>query len=202
MIRFEAESHTYTTTDGVVVPSVTQVLGDMSAAEYRFVPRDVMERAAALGTAVHAMIDLEIRRELDEPAMHPDLLPYLGQYREFVQWSGFKCLLSEARVYSARHGFAGTLDLFGEINGELVLIDAKRCARVPVTAGPQTAGYEIALRDCRPDLTCGDVLKIKRYALHMTPINWRLVPFNDPNDKRVFLAALTVRNFKFAHKLT
>ncbi|WP_343792937.1 hypothetical protein [Dokdonella soli] len=179
----------------MIVPSVTQILGPLSAAEYRGVPADVMEAAAQLGTAVHKLIELDVRGELDEDSVTGALLPYLGMWREFRAQSGFEPAASEWRVHSARYGYAGTLDLFGRLNDRWVLIDAKRTAKVPRIAGPQTAGYEIALRESAPIVSFEAGAAIDRYALHLTPERWQLVPFRSPNDSRVFLSALTVHTF-------
>ena len=198
-LRFDAESHSYTV-DGEAFPSVTEILRDLSAREYRFVDAGLMASAAWLGTAVHFLIELDIAGTLDEAALDPQLHCYLAKWRQFRAQSGFVPLLSESKVFSRRYRYAGTLDMFGTLNGEAALIDAKRCAKVPKTAGPQTAGYETALRECQPEIVARAVNgsgagRIGRFALQLTPSNnpgWQLVPFRDPNDSRVFLSALTL----------
>ncbi len=195
-ILFEAEGHTYSL-DGVRVPSVTQILADVTMREYRMVRADVMARAAQLGSAVHSVIELDIRKDLDEDALDPALLPYLAQWRQFVARSGFVPLLSEAIVHSRKFGFAGKLDLFGVLHGRHAVIDAKRCASVPRSAGPQTAGYAIALAESHPNgVPIGAPLD--RYALHLTPERWQLVPLRGRDDARVFLSALTLHQWSNA----
>jgi hypothetical protein len=204
-IQFDAEAHSYTV-DGDRYDSVTQILRELSARVYRFVDAGVMAEAAWLGQAVHKVIELDILGALDEGELDPRLLPYLEKWRAFRAHSGFVPLLSEARVFSRRYRYAGTLDLFGLLNGEAALVDAKRCASVPRTAGPQTAGYEIALRECMPDVVARaasgpGAARINRFALHLTPSEtrgWTLVPFKNPNDARVFLSALTTHNWSKA----
>lgn len=189
-IVFDPDRHVYSI-DGVPVPSVTQILAPLSAAEYRGVSPGVMERAATLGKAVHRLIELDIARALDEDTLDPVLLPYLVRWREFVAQSGFEPTMTETIVYSARYGYAGTLDLFGRFNGGFALIDTKRTAAVPRTAGPQTAAYQQAHLEY-----FGPVGASKRYVLHLAPERWRLVQQNDPNDLRVFLSALTLHNWE------
>lgn len=182
---------------GKVIPSVTQILSPISAMEYRGVDRGVMERAAQLGKAVHRVIELDIRDDLDVDNLSEPLVPYYKAWLNFRALSGFEPMLSEQRVYSARYGYAGTLDMFGRITGRFAVVDAKRTNAVPRSAGPQTAGYENALRECMPELTGG--LLIDRYALHLkTDGQWRLVPFADKNDSRVFLSALTLHTWSKA----
>jgi hypothetical protein len=203
VLQFDPESHSYRL-DGVPIPGVTSILKDLSEREYRFVKAETMAEAAWLGQAVHKVIELESAGTLDEDALDARLREYLDAWRHFRTHSGFVPTLSEEKVYSRRYHYAGQLDLFGALNSDAALIDAKRCAGVPRTAGPQTAGYEIALRECRPDLLAafgGSTARIRRYALHLTPNvrpGYRLVPFTDPNDARVFLSALTLNTWSTA----
>ncbi len=200
VVQFDEATHTYTR-DGVVLPGVTTILKRISKALYRHVDPALMERAAALGTAVHKLIELDIAGTLDEDALDPQLHLYLKSWRQFRATSGFRPLLSEVVVWSDRYGYAGQLDMLGELHDFIALIDAKRCAQVPVTAGPQTAGYEIAARERFPEIFASGK-RVKRFALQLnTDGTHRLVPFPDPNDARVFLSELTARNFLLKHKL-
>lgn len=192
-LRFEEASHTYTL-GGIVLPSVTKVLKVLPSA-YAMVDPDVLERAAGIGRAVHKIIEDDVRGQLDEEAVDFDLLPYLDQWRTFLTTSGFQPVHTELRVHSPRYGYAGTLDLMGTLRGRWALIDAKRTAAVPRSAGPQTAGYEIAARECMPEL---EGTRIDRFALHLTPDRWQLVPFKDAADQRVFLAALSIHKWSNA----
>lgn len=200
VLLFNEATHSYTL-DGVPLDGVTTILKRLSREAYRFVDPAVMERAAELGTAVHKLIELDIAGTLDEDGLHPQLVPYLGSWRRFLATSGFRPIHSEQKVWSARYGYAGTLDLLGELHDFIALIDAKRCASVPVTAGPQTAGYEMAARERWPELFASGK-RVKRFALQLnTDGTHRLVPFTDPNDARVFLSELTSRNFLKKHNL-
>ena len=192
MLNFDESSHVYTFNDRVV-PSVTQILKPLSEHEYQFVSRELMAEKAALGTAVHKMIELDIAGTLDADSLHEQVAHYLPMWKAFLAQSDIKILWSEQRIYSEKYGYAGTLDLFAELKGVLCVIDAKRTAAVPKTAGPQTAGYEIAAREF---LNIDPNQRIDRYALHFTDKKWQLVPFKNPSDKRVFLAALTIHNWK------
>lgn len=189
-LQFDEVEHEYRL-DGNVLPGVTTVLRPITAHEYRAVDRETMERSALLGKAVHKLIELDIAGTLDEDPLDDSLRPYLAQWRQFRAQSGFQVIHSECRVHSARYGYAGTLDLAGTLNGTRAIIDAKRTAAVPRSAGPQTAAYRAALAE----LYDGEWQVSDRYALHLTPERWRLVPQKDPNDLRVFLAALTLHNY-------
>ena len=193
-LLFDEATHTYTL-DGVRVPGVTGALKVCSAADYAGVDPEVLAVAAARGTAVHRMIELDCKGRLDEAALDPMLATYLVKWREFMAVSGFVPLLQEHRVASRRYGYAGTLDLFGLLHDRYALIDAKSVVRVMPSTGPQLAGYEIALREWEPHLL-PPADKVQRFALQLPADGpWRLVPFTSPRDARTFLAALEVHNF-------
>jgi hypothetical protein len=192
VLAFDEASHTYTL-DGRKVPSVTGVLKALPN-DYAMVDPAVLEQAAGLGRDVHKLIELDLADRLDVNSLDDELVDYLLQWQAFRATSGFQPILSEARVASPRYRYAGTLDLFGRLNGRLVLIDAKRTAAVPRSAGPQTAGYELALRESRPDLLPVGTF-VDRFALHLKRDKWQLVPFRDTADQRVFLSALTIHNW-------
>lgn len=195
VLAFDEASHSYTL-DGRRVPSVTQVLKSLPN-EYAMVDRAVMEAAAGLGRAVHKLIELDLADRLNVNSLDDELVDYLLQWQDFRHTSGFEPILSEARVASPRYRYAGTLDLFGRLNGRLVLIDAKRTAAVPRSAGPQTAAYELALRESHPELFEATTY-VDRFALHLKRDRWQLVPFRDVADQRVFLSALTIHNWSAA----
>ena len=197
---FDPELHRYTL-DGRSVPGVTEALKLVSAADYAMVDPEVMAAKAALGTAVHAMIELDCADDLDLDDLDDALRPYHRAWRSFLVTSGFRIRLSEGKVVSRRYGYAGQLDLFGELNAIPSTIDTKCVAAVMPSTGPQTAAYTQALRESRPDLLPAGT-PCRRYALQLRPHDaqgrplstpWKLHPFtDDAADLRLFLACLTV----------
>lgn len=196
-LLFDPTEHRYTL-DGRVVPGVTEALKVVSGADYLGVDPEVLANAAARGTAVHRMVELDGQGVLDEAALDPDLQPYLVGWRRFLRESGLVVLAQEHRVASRRYGYAGTLDIFGVLNGRFALIDVKSVAMVMRSTGPQTAAYETALREWSPELLPGDA-PVDRFALQLRPgqpTPYSLVPFPSRRDARTFLAALECHNFK------
>ena len=55
-LEYDDESHTYIV-DGVIVPSVTQILAVKFGNKYAGVNRSTLERAASRGTAIHEAIE-------------------------------------------------------------------------------------------------------------------------------------------------
>lgn len=193
-LTFDEARHAYTL-DGQPVPGVTSVLKVCSAGDYANVDPEVLAVASARGTAVHRMIELDGQGVLDVERLAPELHPYLAMWREFLATSGFVPILQESRVASRRYGYAGTLDLFGYLNDWFALIDAKSVATLMRSTGPQTAAYELALREWMPHLV-PEGARVRRFALQLPKGGpWRLHPLTDPGDQRVFLAARTIHRF-------
>lgn len=198
---FDPELHRYTL-DGKRLPGVTTVLKPISSAHYAGVDPAVMERAAQLGQAVHRLIELDVLGELDTDSLDPELIPYYRGWRVFLRESGFQAQLSEQQLASRRHRYAGTLDLFGRLNGLPSLIDAKRVAVIVRSTGPQTFAYGQLVREARPDLLGPDE-PLRRYALHLkkpSPTQmtapWELVPFtNDHQDRLVWQSCLNISHY-------
>ena len=65
------------------VPGLTSVLEEMGFSDFGRIPKDVLERKARLGTAVHKACELWDKGELDEASVHPAVRPYLDAYLEF-----------------------------------------------------------------------------------------------------------------------
>ena len=202
---FHEEGHRYTF-NGQPVPGVTTALKVVSAEDYKFVSAEVLAVKAAFGTAVHKVIELDCLGELDLASLDDVLVPYYLAWREFLTVSGFRPILSEGKVYSQRYSYAGQLDLYGMLNGCHSIIDAKSVTTVMPSTGPQTAAYENALKETRPDLIPPKAT-VNRYALQLRPAlagkktaQWHLHRFSDPADFPVFLSSLRITNWRASFK--
>lgn len=198
---FQEDGHLYFL-DGRPVVGVTGALKVLTDVDYRFVDPELMARKALFGQAVHRMIELDCLGRLDLVSLDEQLEPYYLAWRAFLQHSGFEPLLSECKVWSRKWQVAGTLDLFGRLNGIPSLIDAKCVAALMPSTGPQTAAYEALLRECQPAVLPPDV-PCRRYALQLRPpapdathARWRLAPFTDAGDLPVFLSCLRITTWR------
>ena len=179
--EFDPVAHRYTL-DGRVLPSVTQILRGLD--DFSNVPARVLEKARDRGNRVHAACNLAVLGALDENTVDYEVRPYLDQFRKFLRESRFAPTLSEFRVYDDKLWYAGTLDLFGDLPGQVdVQIDIKSGA-VPRSAGPQTAAYAHALH------ARTGIKTRKRYVLDLKPTKYSLPPLTDPNDMAVFKGEL------------
>jgi hypothetical protein len=111
--------------------------------------KDIRDKAATRGTAVHELIlaALANRTKLPDLSLLTDEERGYGQ--AVLRWwndRGPRPILTEQMTASASFGFAGRFDLLCEIEGERVLLDAKTRARPKdrLSDHVQLAGYQLA----------------------------------------------------------
>ena len=112
MLTFDNARHEYRL-DGVVIPSVTQILKAVGLSDYSHVPADKLQLAAERGTVVHEIIELYEKGTLDESTIDPALRGYFESYLR-AKDAGLlppeRPSAIEKMVYSAKYKYAGTLD--------------------------------------------------------------------------------------------
>lgn len=122
MIQFDPETHTYTDGDKPI-PSVTAIVGLLSADTMAKIDKSTLDYAAARGTAVHEAtesIDMGAEAEVDAETdgYVKAYLDFLADYRP--SWHGI-----EEIVYNADQGYAGTVDRHGYFGTTPVVLDIK-----------------------------------------------------------------------------
>ena len=121
ILEFNEETHTYIC-DGMIVPSVTQIL-KVKFNDYVGVPEHVMEQASIKGTAMHKAIEkYEKTGEISD-------LKELKNYIFIKKRKGFKNIANEVPIIYEEDGrvlFAGQLDQIIEMNGNFEINDFKR----------------------------------------------------------------------------
>jgi hypothetical protein len=193
-LTFEPESHLYKV-DGVVVPSVTQVIKEAGLSELEYVPERTLREKADLGNKVHKATELLDRDNLDVESIHPILLNYVAMWEQFKKDFGFEAQDIELTLHHPLYRFAGRIDRVGLVNGKLSIVDIKSGGKYN-THSLQTAGYKL--------LYDHDKLKkeqIKnRMSVYLSQENYSIFEHKDSQDERVFLAALTITNYKRMRK--
>jgi hypothetical protein len=137
---FTELTHTYKT-DGVVVPSVTQVLTLAGISDVSGVPLHILERAAAIGTAVHQATELLEQDDLDMESLDPSTVGYVKAYQLFKEVTGFKAEMVEYRTVAECSGFkyGMCVDRVGTIEGKEYVLDIKTSSRPQPSWAIQTA---------------------------------------------------------------
>lgn len=202
MLTFNAERHEYHW-NGKPVPGVTRALGDLT--DYSFVKPDALERARQEGEAIHAMVELYLKDDLDEDTLPAWLAPRLAALKKLIADTQFKVRASEKRVYHPTYGYAGTLDLTASMivgskaKAVEALLDVKRSFAAGAAIGLQLAAYQAAENAGRASQ--GVIPQVThRYALQLRADgSYRLELFEDSTDFMVFLACLTRHKWKDRH---
>lgn len=186
MLDFNDDLHQYTY-EGVIVPSVTQVLKSAGLyPDFSVIPPNVLEWKRNLGTQVHAATELDDMDNLGD--YDQQISGYIDSWRKFKTDTGFKPVNIEQRVFHKQYRYAGTLDRTGVLDSKDVLVDIKTGEIDLVVVGPQTAAYAQA---------CG--FKGKRYAIRLLPDGkYKLVSCTNKMDFQVFLNALNLYNWRMS----
>ena len=168
------------TVNGQRVVSVTEALVISGVVDFSGVPLDLLEAARERGRRVHELCAEVARGDIEN--LEPEFAPYVDAFCQFLETSGFKPHLIEHPVVNERYRYAGTLDLTGDLDGEMILIDIKT-GRSPRWAGLQLAGYALAFAPTT----------LKRFSLELRPDGgYRLKPFRSYADYPDFLACVRI----------
>ncbi len=111
MLTFNYATHEYRF-NGVVMPSVTQILKAVGLSDYSRVPADTLQRTAERGRVVHEIIELYERGTLDESTIDPALRGYFESYLR-AKDAGLlpeRPSAIEKMVYSEKYKYCGMLD--------------------------------------------------------------------------------------------
>lgn len=129
MLEFLQEEHLYLL-DGVILPSVSQILKKIMPNKYDGIDIEVLNRAAEFGTKGHSIIEkLDTNRpeyclravlEIEDER----LSKCIGDYLELCDEHKIKPLEHEKMVHY-KDLYAGTLDMIANVKGEESLIDIK-----------------------------------------------------------------------------
>lgn len=110
------------------------------------------DKAGDIGTQCHAWIEQYAKSKINNtdytPQYESDQVKKMVE--KFIDWADtnkVKFLLSEQKLYSEVHWYAGTVDLVVEIDGKKYVADIKTAKDVYVTNFIQMGGYDIALKE-------------------------------------------------------
>jgi hypothetical protein len=188
-IILNRQSHDYTV-DGIVKPSVTQVLKDQGI----LVISD-FSTGPETGKMVHEAteaVDLGLYNAADWPEI---VWPYIDAYLAFKEAVSFEPRGVEQLLYNEAYGYCGTLDRTGLLKGKPALVDFK--TGVPnVATTVQIAAYWMA-HSQRDKLTC--------YSLYLKADGKYKLDKIKPGDLMVawnrFLSALNTYQFRATNGL-
>ena len=125
---YNEEEHSYTV-DGKRVPSVTEIVGLLTAGKYQDTNAAMMEQAKRRGTAVHELCELiDCGIDPEELEIPPDLVGYVNAYLAFLRDYRPEWDYLEKVVFTSE--YAGRADRIGTIDGKKCVVDIKTTANM------------------------------------------------------------------------
>jgi len=126
-----------------VLSAVVEAVGGVKAADRE------KQRAATIGTAIHAGIEWQLRTRLGEDAGPEPVLPdaaawAVESWKDWAKTIALEPLAIERTVYCEACGYAGTLDLYARVEGALTVVDWKSGRAIYPEAFLQNVAYRHA----------------------------------------------------------
>lgn len=131
MVEFIEETHQYLL-NGILVPSVTQILKLVFPDKYKNIDERVLNDKAKYGTKLHECIEIIEKNKPKRPISY--CKRYLGidiyqeeslkQYLRLKEKYNIEVLENEKIVYY-EDKYCGTLDIKAKVNGDTAIIDIK-----------------------------------------------------------------------------
>lgn len=199
-LAFEEQGHIYML-NGVVLPSVTQVIRDNRlSSDFAHVSAADLEIARQLGQAVHIATHYNDEGTLDDASIDAVVRPYLNAWRQFVAERRLQFVALEQRVADPVYQFCGTVDRLAVLAdnpaaGEL-LIDLKTGNPAAAGANYQTAAYAHLVRQL-PGVT----RIVARWSVQLHPeraVPYSVTPYTKNTDWRIFRSALELTHERAA----
>jgi hypothetical protein len=181
---YDDATHTYRI-DGVVVPSVTQVLKEAGLVDDRWYTPEACQR----GRLVAVATELYDNDQLNWDAVPDDIHGYVQAWIRFREDGPFEIIAREEERYSPTMRYAGTPDVTARWGGRPTLIEIK--------TGSNAAwhGLQLAGQNGLFDLEYRRVV-----VLLKSDGKYWVTEYDDPSDWDAFRGALAVCHWKRNHK--
>lgn len=187
---FNETTHEYKL-NGTIIPSVTQIIKNAGLINFDFVNENLLKQKADLGDKIHSTTELYDKQSLDEKLLHPILSTYLKAWKKFILDYNYSPAEIELQLFHEIYKYAGRIDRIGLVNGILSIIEIKSGV-YHKSHYIQTAGYELLYNQNKKKSDCAK----KRIIVYLNPEGYLVKEAKNENDKNIFLAALTVSNYK------
>lgn len=144
-IEFIEDEHIYLV-DGVITPSITQIMKTKFGGKYDGVNQQVLKRASELGTLVHKEIEQYEQQGIEGNTKE------LRNYKTLKKLYGFECIDNEVPLILFKDGnpvACGTTDLVLQKDGKTGLGDIKRTSALDKEyLAYQLNLYRLAYQQC------------------------------------------------------
>ena len=138
-IEFDELTHTYKV-NGKELPSVTTITSILSSIEYKEIDKEILERAAKKGSAVHKAI--EDYTNWNDYELEIEYEPYMQQYLKALEKEKFEPIKAEFKL--TNNEICGTLDNMSQLGDKRIIIDYKTTSTIhKKLLEAQFGGYKI-----------------------------------------------------------
>jgi len=190
MLTFNESKHEYKY-NGLIIPSVTQILRGSGLVNLDWIPKELLEEKADLGTKIHKTTELYDQDTLDYEKLHSLLKNYLNGWIKFRETFQFEPLEIEPEYYHKIYRYAGRIDRVGIVKKEITIVDIKSGTHQK-THEIQTAGYQLLYNSNKPKKE----QSTKRLLVYLKENDFKVEENKNKTDESVFLSALTIYNYK------
>lgn len=122
-IEFNEKDHIYTK-NGIVLPSVTQIMQPLYEAVYGKADMNASDNGKSKGKEIHRAIDDYC--EFGMIDISEEYRPYLDNFIRYIDEHQYEIVASEVMLYHPVYNYAGTIDIIvTDKKGEYGLIDNK-----------------------------------------------------------------------------
>ncbi len=169
-----------------VLAAVAEAVSGLKAADRE------KQKAASIGTAIHAGIEWELRTRLGEDAGPSPFLPdaaawAVESWKDWAREVELEPIAVERAIYCEDCGYAGTMDLYARVKGIPTVLDWKSGKAIYPEAFLQNVAYRHAAT--RLGMTSEQGL-IVRLPKHIEDPAWEAMPVPETVTLEDFLAAL------------
>jgi len=180
--EYNDEKHEYRI-DGQIVGNVTSILQAAGLYDDSFFTEESRNR----GKYVHKACLYYLQGDLDESTILDEYRGYIEAFKRFMQEADCKPHIDRCEIplFNEVLRYGGTPDMPCFLNHADSLVDLKSGAETPAT-GIQLSGYMTLLG-----------YPVKRYGLYLKADGkYKLIPYTDRNDIKIFNAALTLYHYR------
>ena len=144
MIEFLEKEHIYLK-DGMIIPSVSEILHFIFPDKYKNVPKNVLNKKANYGTKVHEAIEkLEKDGQLDISKLNIYQKIAIDQYIKLKNTFDIK-VLEQEQIISYEYEYCGRFDMIAIVDGKKSLCDIKTTSILDIEyLSWQLSYYELA----------------------------------------------------------
>jgi hypothetical protein len=157
--------------------------------------KEISNEAKEVGTQVHKWIELWIKFKIYGGVSVADYpfeskIPMRG-FHKWVESRDIEWILTEQKVYSKQHQFAGTVDAVAKIDGKVCVIDFKTSAKIYKEHYLQVSAYYGVLQEMGIALDYGMIVRFDKEEE-----KYQEVIFDASDYYGYFLNAKSVKSFQ------